>query len=653
MTEVLNKHDAEVPASAADKTNTAVIKKCIGILGLIIMPVVSYVLFESVTGNLHSIIWQKAILNICFSYCIYLLLFAVSGTTRFSIPFASILLAIISMVEAFVVQFRDRPIMYWDILALKTALTVTQNYTFVLSEQMIKSIAVTAVSNIILFFFPFNLKGLKQRLIGFASSAVCIGCFMSFFFSYLMPKKNYEINVWDLNSTYEEDGYLLSTAISAKYVVAKAPSGYSQAKLAEIIDAVESDHSSAENADNSEVSETAYSDNASSQDNVLTAAANTGIQPVNIICIMNESFSDLSTAGEFTTNTDYMPFWHSLTENTIRGSLCVPVFGSMTSNTEYEFLTGDSISVLPFGSNAYQFNVSSGATSLVSTLKDQGYYSVAMHPYPAENWNRNTCYKDFGFDEFYDIEYYEGSEELRNYVSDKADFDKLIEQVENKTDSTDKLFIFNVTMQNHGGYSQSFDNFEQEVWLTGDMEGKYPQTDCYLSLIKKSDEAFEYLLDYFKNCDEPTMIVMFGDHQPAVEDEFFDELTGMPASEVPTADKLIWYQTPFVIWTNYEQPSADLGKLSSIYLSSYMLEASGLSMTPYNNFLLSLSEDVPVIHPNGCYDSDENYYYWGKAESERCPYVEEILDYKYLAYNHSLDSKKYTKAFVIDDSSDN
>ena len=90
-----------------------------------------------------------------------------------------------------------------------------------------------------------------------------------------------------------------------------------------------------------------------------------------------------------------------------------------------------------------------------------------------------------------------------------------------------------------------------------------------------------------------------------------------------------------------------------MYLSSYMLEASGLSMTPYNNFLLSLSEDVPVIHPNGCYDSDGNYYYWGKAESERCPYGEEILDYKYLAYNHSLDSKKYTKAFVIDDSGNN
>ena len=362
---------------------------------------------------------------------------------------------------------------------------------------------------------------------------------------------------------------------------------------------------------------------------------------------MNESFSDLSTAGDFTTNTDYMPFWHSLTENTVKGSLCVPVFGSMTSNTEYEFLTGDSMSILPFGSNAYQFNVKPGTYSLVSTLKAQGYEAVAMHPYPGENWNRNTCYKNMGFSQFYDIDYYSGCEELRNYVSDKADFDKIIEQVENKADPDDKLFLFNVTMQNHGGYSKAFDNFDQEVWLTGDMEGKYPQADRYLSLIKKSDEAFEYLINYFSQCDEPTMIVMFGDHQPSVEDEFFDELAGMPSYEVPTEDKLMWYQTPFVIWTNYKQPSRDMGKLSSIYLSTYMLKAAGLEMTPYNRLLLSLSEDVPVVHPNGCYDKDGNYYYWGKAESERCPYGNEILDYEYLAYNHSLDPQKYANAFVI------
>ena len=82
---------------------------------------------------------------------------------------------------------------------------------------------------------------------------------------------------------------------------------------------------------------------------------------------------------------------------------------------------------------------------------------------------------------------------LYTSVSDKADYDRLIDVVESKESPEDRLFIFNVTMQNHGGYEGEYDNFEQEVWLTGQYEGQYPKTDQYLSLMKKSDEAFRYL----------------------------------------------------------------------------------------------------------------------------------------------------------------
>ena len=125
-------------------------------------------------------------------------------------------------------------------------------------------------------------------------------------------------------------------------------------------------------------------------------------------------------------------------------------------------------------------------------------------------------------------------------------------------------------MQNHGGYEGDYENFRQEVWLTGEMEGKYPRTDQYLSLMKESDEAFQYLIQYFETCPEPTMIVMFGDHQPGIEDEFYDDIAGMPSSVVPVEQQLMWFETPFVIWTNYEQPSKNMGRLSSMYLSSYV-----------------------------------------------------------------------------------
>ena len=625
----------------SEKKNTeTIIRMTVGILGMFIMPIVSFYLFETVTGNLAYIETTEIIFNICWSYVLYLTVFGISGSTRITIPLVSIFLLALSMAESFVMEFRSRPITVWDITAFGTAISVTKNYSFALSNAMRLSIGAVLGADIIFIFYPFKLRGRKQRLGAFAGCAAVVVGYSFMFFTYIMPSRNYEINIWDISSTYETKGYLLTTALFEKYIVASPPPGYSRSELASII-APYTDEGEAEsgtdNRENGDASEDAG------------AAVGSTTEPVNIICIMNESFSDLSVAGDFDTNTAYLPYWYSIDKNAIRGSLCVPVFGAMTANTEFEFLTGDSISVLPYATCAYQFNVHPGEYSLVSTLKDQGYYAVAMHPYPRENWNRSNVYTFMDFDEFYDIDDYEGAEELRNYVSDKADFEKIIETVEAKNDPSDKLFVFNVTMQNHGGYDTAFDNFDQEVELTGELAGKYPEADRYLSLIKKSDDAFRYLTEYFAQSDEPTMIVMFGDHQPGVEDEFYDEIAGMSSDEVPIADRIMWYQTPFMIWTNYDMPYENVGKLSSLFLSSYVLKAAGLKMTPYNKLLLDLSQKVPVIHPNGCYDNEGNFYTHDESVmSSICPYYKEILNYKYLSYNHSLDQKKFTQAFALD-----
>lgn len=595
----------------------------VGTVSLLMAPVVSYFMFEYVTGNLDTVPYYMAVLNIGWIYVLYLALFAVTGRTRIAVPAVSCVLYVISLAETFVVAFRSRPIMLWDVMAFRTAMTVSGNYEFFITRQMKTAFVLLLLMNVFLWFTPRRVRGWKLRLAVGGGIAASIAGYGAWFFAVLVPSWGLGINMWAINGTYQEYGYVLSTAVSLQYVVKKPPQGYSNARLKEIYSRLE------ENPEN-------------------PPEDGQPVTPVNLICIMNESLAELKTAGDFTTNTEYFPFMDSLEENTVRGSLCVPVFGSMTSNTEFEFLTGDSMALLPANSIAYQFNVKPDTYSMVSTLKDQGYYSVAMHPYPGENWNRVECYQNMGFDAFLDQEFYEGSEELRNYVSDEADYQKLIQVVEAKENPEDKLFIFNVTMQNHGGYEGTYDNFEQEVWLTGEYEGKYPKTDQYLSLMKRSDQAFQYLVEYFSRIDEPTMIVMFGDHQPSVEDEFYDDIAGMPSSEITVQEHLMWYETPFIIWTNYSMPSEDMGRLGAVYLSSEVLWRANLEMTPYNRFLLAMKEDLPVVHFLGCYDREGTYYYWAKAESERCPYQDTVLDYEALVYNHSLDRKKFKELFVID-----
>ena len=58
------------------------------------------------------------------------------------------------------------------------------------------------------------------------------------------------------------------------------------------------------------------------------------------------------------------------------------------------------------------------------------------------------------------------------------------------------------------------------------MNGIYPKANRYLSLVKRSDEAFQELVDYFSNVSEPTILCMFGDHLPSIEDGFYEELFG-------------------------------------------------------------------------------------------------------------------------------
>lgn len=603
-----------------------------GIFLFLMMPVVSYRLFEYVTGNLRQISPDMEVLNIFWIFLLYLAVFSFSGTSRVAVPVVSAFLAIASIAEAFVEEFRGTPIMVWDVLAFKTAMTVADNYVFRISEEMINAVFVLLNLNFLLQFFPVHVKGWKKRLAlgGFGTCAVAglAACF----YMVIVPSRNLEINMWSMNDTYENSGYILSTAISLKYVVKKPPRGYSLALLREYAEEYGKDREE-------EIRYQAFSG--------CGEESGEKIRPVNLICIMNESLSDLKVAGEFTTNREYFPFLNRLEENTVKGSLCVPVFGAMTSNSEFEFLLGDSMAMLPSGSIAYQFYVKEGVRSLVSTVKDQGYEAVAMHPYPGSNWNRDVCYQNMGFDRFLEWESFYGSQVVRNYVSDLGDFQKIIETVEQKKHPDDKLFVFNVTMQNHGGYEAVYENFLNEVWLTGENFGKYPKTDQYLSLMKVSDEAFAYLLDYFKESSQPTMIVMFGDHQPGVEDEFYDQIAGRPSSQVQDPERLMWYQTPFVIWTNYPQPSRNMERLGAVYLSAHVLSLANLEMTPYHRFLLRMSESLPVIHPIGVYQQDGTYYSWAEAESESCPYQDLVLKYESMVFNHSLDSRTVEELFSL------
>lgn len=147
-----------------------------------------------------------------------------------------------------------------------------------------------------------------------------------------------------------------------------------------------------------------------------------------------------------------MPFTDSLKENTLNGRLYVSILGGNTANTEFEALTGNSLSLLSPAVIPYQNQVQHDMPSLARILEAQGYETMAMHPSGKKVWNREQVYAFFGFDTFihqgvWEVPY----EYVRNFISDACNYDEIIHRYENRNPDA-PFFLFDVTIQNHSGY---------------------------------------------------------------------------------------------------------------------------------------------------------------------------------------------------------
>jgi len=227
-----------------------------------------------------------------------------------------------------------------------------------------------------------------------------------------------------------------------------------------------------------------------------------------------------------------------------------------------------------------------------------------MHPYLLENWNRKNVYPHMGFQEIYGGKDMTETDTVRWAISDEADYKEIIHYYENKTG--ENLFVFNVTLQNHGSYVGEWDNFEETVDLS--HLGDFPEAEEYLSLIELSDRALEQLIGYFSQVEEPTLICVFGDHLPVIEQGYYDKLFGKTLYELTGEENLGRYETPFLIWANYDLEESQDEMVSANFLRARIKACSGLEMTDMDRFLSYVSEQYPVITPYGIIDKDGNYY---------------------------------------------
>jgi phosphoglycerol transferase MdoB-like AlkP superfamily enzyme len=260
---------------------------------------------------------------------------------------------------------------------------------------------------------------------------------------------------------------------------------------------------------------------------------------------------------------------------------------------------------LPSGSIPYQQYIKSETLSLASYLSALGYTTAAMHPYYASGWQRDTVYPLLGFEQTYFLNNLKNITYVRQYASDRSDMNNIIRLFEEKPEGS-PLFLFNVTMQNHGGYTDEYDNFTPDVTANGKNS---EILNRYLSLLKKTDAALENLISYFEEQDEPVILLFFGDHQP----------NNAVARSFSYSDETLRYQVPYLIWANFDIEEEQNADTSTNYLSAHLLEAAGVPLYSYQNFLSELEQYYPILSA-------------ARMETEDGGQEELLSDYKKLQY---------------------
>jgi hypothetical protein len=271
--------------------------------------------------------------------------------------------------------------------------------------------------------------------------------------------------------------------------------------------------------------------------------------------------------------------------------------------------------------------------STISQLSELGYETLAIHPYNKIYWERNRVYPDvFGFDEFISEESMENPIRVREYISDQEVFETLLDRMKND-EPGESLFNFTITMQNHGGYY-----FGMKDVTASEIDNAY--VNEYLSLMKITDEAFEEFLKELENFEEPTLVCMFGDHQPRFEDSVYETIWAN--SSYSEAEKEIRkHIVPFVIWANYDIEEKEIPLTSINYLSPMIFETAGIELSPYYEYLLELQKEYPSISALGCMDSEGNFY----ARGDEMDQLSEIQTYRMVQYNYFHDENNRNEEF--------
>ncbi|MCI8648297.1 MAG: LTA synthase family protein [Firmicutes bacterium] len=328
------------------------------------------------------------------------------------------------------------------------------------------------------------------------------------------------------------------------------------------------------------------------------------LQHPNILFLQLESFIDPTLVEGFTYSKDPVPNFRQMMKEYSSGYLTVPSVGAGTANTEFESMTG--ISVKFFGPGEYPYKsilLEKTCESIPFDLKNIGYSTHAIHNHRGAFYGRNKVFPNLGFDTFTSLEYMNNVvKTAKNWAKDGLLSDEIIDAMKS-TKSRD--YIYTISVQGHGKYptEQLLENPEITVTEAPSEEQKW-QYEYYVNQVYEMDLFIKELTDRLSRFDEDVVLVMYGDHLPALD---------MTEESMKNGEL---FDTQYIIWDNFGMKKKDKD-VSSFQLGAEVLSRLGMKgglITSYHQKYQNSStymQDLETLAYDMLYGKD--YIYGGKS----------------------------------------
>lgn len=588
-----------------------------GILMVILMGLLSFLIMV-VTFKYASVSTELALfptyfeskwlmmMNIIPIFLLMVLLSLIFNRLWLSFSITSLLFFVMSVVNNYKLIYRDEPVKFIDIKLITESLNMVKKYKISLTgEMVIILVGIVLLTILIKLFVPYKILSNKIRISLVAILIIITGLiFKTFYFDkeiYNRIGNKDTINIWSETQQFQSKGLVYPFTYSYTESKDRILEGYDEDKAKELL------------------KDKAYSNIPEDK-------------KVNIIAIMLEAYNDFSKFESIEIDDSVYEDFHNIINNSYSGRIVTNVFGGGTVNTEWSFLTG-------YNSHPDYIR---NTNSFIWYFNEQGYKTEAMHPNYGWFYNRRNINDYLGFNEF---DYYENKyKDIQEQpLRDLEFFDYIIEGYEDNK-KTDKPYInFSVTYQNHGPYSEQKEtDTEYLKRQADDVEKTYNQINNYFSGIKYTGDALRKLIEYFENQDEPTIVILFGDHNPWLGDDPNGyEMMGIDMDLKTTEGFLNYYQTPYLFWGN---PSAkrvldrefegEGNEISPNFLMAELFQYLDWEGNEYMKYLFDVKQAFTVNHDMYFKTNGE---YTKKLQGEK---LQIWKDFNSVQYYHSRNFKK-------------